>query len=449
MQQQIGAWYEKYSEEVTALSRELWEYREASLTEFKTCRAVARFMESQGFAVKQVQAQNLGGEPNTVVARWGEGKPVIGFLGELDALPGLGQEAVPCRAPLDGPGHGCGHNLMGAGTAAAACALKAAMEEEGLSGTVVYIGCPAEETLQGKVYLARDGYFDGMDLALVWHPGAADMNFGEMEMNAMTSILYKFYGTTAHGAHPWEGRSALDAAELTSVGSQYLREHMTDKCRIHHVYHAAGEQPNIVPDFASIYFYIRSQDDYNEELVRRMNLIAQGAATMTETRLEMEMKTSCHGYFCNHTLAKYTYEAALKIPPLTYEKEDFDFARELYRSVTGKDCPDPENVIPTALKKPDGVVQYCFGSTDVGEASYVLPTIQMYGCGQVRDMPSHHWSITAGSGTAIGQKAMLYAGKILAQTGYDALKDPRIIEESWAEFREKFGTDKPYVCRLK
>ncbi|MDD2955758.1 MAG: amidohydrolase [Oscillospiraceae bacterium] len=447
MQQQIGQWYEKHGEKAVELSKELWGYREASLQEFKSCKAVARFMEGEGFAVKQIDAENRGGEPNTVVARWGAGKPVIGILGELDALPGLGQEALPHQAPLEGPGHGCGHNLMGAGNAAAACALKEAMEAEGLAGTVVYIGCPAEETLQGKVFLARDGYFDDLDLALVWHPGACDMNFGEMEMNAMTSVLYKFYGRTAHGAHPWEGRSALDAAELTSIGSQYLREHMTEKCRLHHVYHAAGEQPNIVPDFASIYFYIRSQDDYNEELVRRMNLIAQGAATMTETRMEMEVKTSCHGYFCNHTLAKYTYEAALKVPALAYGEEDYAFARELYQNVTGN--PAPAETIPTGLKKPDGEVKYSYGSTDVGEASYVVPTIQVFGCGAVKDMPSHHWGIAAGAGVGIGQKAMLYAGKVLAQTGYDAVKNPKIIEESWAEFREKFGTEKPYVCRLK
>lgn len=450
MQKDLKDWYEANGQRVCALSRDLWEHSEASLQEHHAAKAVAAFLKQEGFTVKTFQAENRGGEPNAVEARWGSGKPVIGFMGELDALPGLGQECVSHYAPIPGPGHGCGHNLMGAGMAGCASALRYAMEREGLPGTVVYLGCPAEETLQGKVYLARDGYFDDLDLCLTWHPGPQKLGFGDNEMNAMTSIVYHFQGKTAHGATPWEGRSALDAAELMSVGSQYLREHMPADCRIHHVYLEAGEQPNIVPERAAIYFYIRSRDDYNEELVRRVNLLAKGAALMTETTVETEMRTACHGYTYNMTLSRYCWEAAKKIDPLTYSPEDYAFAGEIYQAVTGKEPPtDPEELLPTGIREPGGEIEFSAGTTDAGEPAYIVPTAHIYGCGDIHGLPGHHWNVVATAGMDVGRRAMLYGGKILAQCGYDALTQPELIENCWKDFHEKFGAGKPYVCRLK
>lgn len=447
MQETIKAWYDQNGDKVTGLSDKVWAHREASLGEFCTCETVGEFMEAQGFAVSKFDVQNLGGKANAVKAQWGNGKPVIGLLGEFDALPGLGQEKVPYYSPLEGPGHGCGHNLMASSAAGAASALKAAMEAEGLEGTIIYLGCPAEETLQGKVYLARDGYFNDMDLCLTWHPGGRDFNMGESEMSALTSILFKFTGKTSHAASAWQGRSALDAAELMSIGSQYLREHMTDKCRVHHVYHDAGEQPNIVPEFASIYFYIRSPDNENEEMVRRVRLLAEGAALMTETKVESEMKTSCHGYTYNRTLARYCYDSTLKVPPIEYSEEDYAFARELYKNVMGCEAPaDNTQLLPSKIEEPGGPVTYGAGSTDAGEPCYILPTTHMFGYGGVSGLPGHHWSMVASAGTDIGHKAVLYSGKVLAQCAYDALKNPKMIEDSWVEFRERHP--EPYKCRL-
>lgn len=448
MQESIKNWYDAHETEVWKLAKEIWDYAEEPLKEYRTCDAVAKFMEKQGFSIKKIQAQNLGGTPNTVIASWGEGKPVIGILGEFDALPGLGQNTVPYYSPKEGPGHGCGHNLMGTGGASGAAALKAAMQKEGLKGKVLFLGCPAEETIQGKVYLARDGYFNNMDLCLAWHPKGDIMDFGEYELNALTSIVFKFTGKTAHAAAcPWDGRSALDAAELMSIGSQYLREHIPEHCRIHHVYPRAGEQPNIVPEHAEIYFYIRSRDEYNAELVRRVKLLAEGAALMTETSLKMEMRTSCHGYIYNTALVNYIYEAALKVPLLEHTPEEYAFARELYKNVTGKEAPeDDRKVLPTEIKKPSGKIRYGTGTTDIGEVTHIVPTVHIQGGGAVAGLPGHHWSITAISGMSVGQKAAVYGGKILAQCGYDALVNPKIIEDCWKEFREKIK--KPYKCRL-
>lgn len=230
-------------------------------------------------------------------------------MGELDALPGLGQEAVPYYSPKEGNGQGCGHCLIATAGVTSAVALKEAMEKEGTPGTIVYIACPAEEDLSGKSILAREGYFDELDYALIYHPYGEDMTFNNETWSAITTMEFDFEGKSAHAAAmPWDGRSALDAAELMNVGVQFLREHVTQDVRIHYVYRNGGLAPNIVPDKASLYYFIRSREENMKDVVKRVQACAKGAAEMTGTTVEWHVEGGCHSYHGNRVLAHKGYE---------------------------------------------------------------------------------------------------------------------------------------------
>lgn len=350
MNDYIQLWYDKYETEARTLMHDIWEHPEFAMEEYYTAGRLAGFMKEQGFETRTFNAkepQSQSAPHNTVYAKWGSGKPVIGILGELDSLKGLGQENVPYYSPVPGCGHGCGHNLIAGCGAAAASSLKFAAEREDLSGTIIYVGCPAEETLDGKVWLAKWGYFDDMDVCLMWHPGGHELKFAGYTNMALTSILFEYFGKTAHGVRAWNGRSALDACELMNIGVNYLREHMTPECSIHYVYEDGGDMPNVVPEHASVFYYIRSRDEENRELVERVKAVAQGAAIMTETKLKMTLRTYCRGNFPAIALNRYVYEEVKKIPPLTYSGEDYEFARKLHRNFFEEEPPEePDALIP-------------------------------------------------------------------------------------------------------
>ena len=442
MNDSIKNWFEKNSQSVVDLTYDLWKHPELAYNEHHACKAVASYMRKQGFSVREVAAEdydNPKADPNCVIAVWGEGKPVIGILGELDGLPGLGQEAVPYRKPVSGPGHGCSHNLMGGGCVAAASSLKAAMEKEGLRGTIKLVDCPAEEAGDGKVRLAKHGVFSNMDVCLSYHPNNTNFEFDAWECMAIMHLEIEFHGLSAHAAMaPWCGRSALDAAELMNVGVQYLREHITPDCSLHYVYKDGGTAPNIVPDHASLEYYIRAADENLDDLLRRVIQIAKGAALMTETKSEWRIRNATSGFIPNITLNHVVYNAAKKIPKLEFSEEDYAFAREIYRNATGKEpAEEREKLISTTLKEPCDNTVFQAGSTDVGDVSHIVPVMHLQGSGRVMGLPSHHWTVTATAGMSIGQKAMLYSYKILAQAGYDLVKDPQIIDEVRKEFCEK------------
>ena len=448
MNQVIAKWYEDNSSAVTALSDDIWAHPESAFEEFYACQKTAAFLREQGFTdVKEVDAKNQGGTPNCVIARYGSCKPVIGIIGELDALNGIGQEASPEHKPVPGPGHGCGHNLMAAGCAGAAAAVKMAMEEEHLNGTIVYFGCPAEEALAGKVYMAANGWFDDLDLCLAWHPLWTDLQIVDYPWFAQTSLYFTFHGVSAHAAtHPHAGRSALDAAELMNVGMQFLREHLPDRVRMHYAFTSAGEKPNIVPDYAQLYYYVRSANtDTNDEIIERLKMCALGAAIMTGTTVDVKMDSVCHDTFLNHRLNQAMYEAALQIPPVEWDEADQAFAETLYRNVTGND-PGDLKLLHTTVRKPvvSANPMPATGSTDVGEVSHIVPTVQIMGLGMIPGLMNHHWSTTACAGTSIGHKAELYAGKCIAQCARNLLEDPKAVEEMWAEFKEAKKSRKPY-----
>lgn len=446
MNQSIKKWYETNSNKVTALSDDIWAHPESAYEEFYACEKTAEFMRAQGFDVQEYDVKNKGGQPNCLIAKYGNGKPVIGIIGELDALNGLGQEKIPEYAPIAGPGQGCGHNLMAAGCAGAAAAVKQAMVDENIAGTVIYYGCPAEEALSGKVYMANNGWFDELDLCLAWHPLSSQMQIIDFPWFAQTSLYFTFHGVSAHAAtHPHNGRSALDAAELMNVGVQFLREHVPDGVRMHYSFTSAGEKPNIVPDYAQVYYFVRSKNmDTNEEIIERLKKVAQGAALMTETTVECTLDCGCHDTFLNHRLNRAMYEAALEIPAVDWNEEDQKFAEALYKNVSGKEAK--KTLLHTEVREPIVLENPipATGSTDVGEVSHIVPTGQYMGLGMVPDMPNHHWSTTTCAGTSIGHKAELYAGQCIAQCAYNLFHDPKAIKEMWEEFREARKDMKPY-----
>ena len=448
MNKNIEKWYELHTDEVNALSDDIWAHPEVGMQEHYAAKATAAFMRKYGFEVQELDAAMKGDEPNCVIAKWGSGKPVIGIIGELDALPGLGQEAVPYPSPKPGPGHGCGHNLMAAGCGAAACALKETMEAEGLKGTIVYLGCPAEETFEGKVHMIHNHLFDGIDVCLAWHPMGGAPKAVEIRMNACTNMIISFKGRTAHaGGDPHNGRSALDAAELMNVGVQYLREHVTSDVRMHYIYLASGTAPNIVPDFASLNYFVRAQSaETCRDVVARVRKIAEGAAMMTETEVIFEQKAAAYDTMPNFTLNQAMYDSAIKIPEITYTEDEINFAKEVYRNATGKEAD--HDLLPTTIAPPTGTITSGGGSTDVGDVSYIIPTVQFFGHCRLTGCPSHHWSTTACTGMSIGHKAQIYSGKVLAQNAYDLLHHPEIIEKAWEEHRKNLEGRAPYHCWL-
>lgn len=442
MNNAIKEWFDKYSEETVALTYDLWSHPELGLKEYHACKSVAAFMRKQGFDVKEVAAEdytNPDAKPNSVIATWGSSKPVIGILGELDALPGLGQEAVPYKSPIPGPGHGCSHNLMGGGSVAAASALKYAMEKEGLKGTIKFVDCPAEEIGCGKVHLAKNGVFNDMEVCFSYHPDNSAFIFDASAFAAVTDVTFEFTGIATHAAvKAYDGRSALDAAELMNVGMQFLREHVTDDCCYHYIYTDGGQAPNIVPEYAALNYFIRAKDENIDDLMCRVFLVAKGAAQMTETSVKWKVNSATHGFVPNNSLNHIVYEAATKIPPIEYADKDYQFAKTMIENFTHKDAPtEHEELIATTLVAPTGFAPYCKGSNDISDVSHIVPVTHVRGGGRGLGLPSHHWTVTASAAVGIGQKAMLFAYKFVAQAGYDYLKDPQLIQKVQDEFKSR------------
>jgi aminobenzoyl-glutamate utilization protein B len=404
--------------------------------EFYACEETTKSLRSWGFEV-EIFCLGESKQPNALVATWGSGHPVIGIVGEYDALENLGQEAVPFCSPIPGPGHGCGHNLMGASCSSAAAALRAAIEKEKLQGTVKYFGCPAEETLQGKIIMDEMGLFGGIDICLNWHPGGLPPMISEDILMACGQWKYEFFGKTAHAAgQPWKGRSALDAAELMNVGVQFLREHVTDDVRIHYAFELDKLPANVVPKYAAINYMVRANTiAAYHEVAERVKKVAEGAAIMTETTFKAHEKVSCCEGKLNHTLNRILYDAAIKIPEIEYTQEEWEFARELYRNAMDAD-PGSTPLLETTLAEPTGVGRYFPGSSDLNPIMHCVPTAVFFCFGTVMNTLGHHWSQTACAGMSIGHKGALFAGKCIAQCGYDLIRDPSLVDQCWAELRK-------------
>ncbi|MBS6951736.1 MAG: amidohydrolase [Enterocloster asparagiformis] len=435
----IRTWYEDNKHDVADLALKVWANAESLHEEYYACEVTAEFMKKQGFSVETFHCLYPERRPNTVVATWGSGKPVIGFIGEYDGLPDHGQEAVPYRAPIEGKcGHGCGHNLMNASCASATAALKAAMEAEGLSGTIKYFACPAEEGGDGKMHMAKAGVFDGLDCCFSWHPQpGTNLRIKEVIMNTGISLKVEFFGKTAHASvAPQDGRSALDACELMNVGINYLREHIPSTSRVFYKYSAGGD--NVLPEYAAYEYFVRAADlNAATDLYQRVRKCAVGAATMTETKYKITVPSISLAPIQIDDFNNLLANAMMKLPKLTYTEDEIKFARELYRNISGCEPASDEVAIPSGFEAPTGIHTHVPNTTDVGWVARKIPTARLQGLAMIGGTSMHSWACVACTGHSIGVKGAVWSGMAQAQGGYDVLKNPSVIEAWWEELRRQ------------
>ncbi|MGE5339979.1 MAG: amidohydrolase [Candidatus Omnitrophota bacterium] len=424
---------DQLSETLNDAAKKIWEFAEIHLAEYKSSKLLADLLEQNGFNIQP----NAGGLPTAFVATYGTGQPVIGILGEFDALPGLSQKDYTLiQEPVTpkAPGHGCGHNLFGVGSAGAAIAIKTVMEQHHLKGTVKFFGCPSEETAEGKIYMARDGVFLGLDICLDWHP--SDENDVSMETsNALNNFEVIFHGKTAHAAgDPWNGRGALDAVELMDIGVNYMREHVPVTVRMHYVIADGGRAPNIVPDTARAWYFVRGKDRHEvEDVYARVLKIAEGAALMTDTTHEIRFITGIYNYLKNNAIGSVMHQNLQLVNVPAYTPEEQEFAKQLQKKLGKK-----EQGMSTKIKPFTGPKEYMGGgSTDAADVSWLVPTVSLGTACMPMEIPGHHWGVVACVASSLGYKGMQTASKVLAATAIDALTDPSVIKKAREEFKEK------------
>jgi aminobenzoyl-glutamate utilization protein B len=425
---------DRHATHFSATSKTIWDYAELGYQEEKSSALLQRELQGAGFRVQP----GVAGEPTAFVATFGQGQPIIGIMGEFDALPGLSQAATPNRSPIvvDGSGHACGHNLLGSGAALAAVALKEYMERYRLTGTLRYYGTPAEEGGDGKVYMIRAGLFRDVDVVLHWHPGDENYVFNG-GMLAFNSARFQFHGVAAHAAAgPERGRSALDAVMLMGNGVEFLREHIPSNSRIHYIITNGGAAPNVVPDIAEMYLYARNPSSVVLGNVwNRILKVAQGATLMTETTLEVKDIGGDTNVLPNDVLAKIAQRNLEEVGGFSYTAEEQQFAEELQKSLPPGESKKLE---ATAAVLPLGA-RTGQASTDAGDVSWNVPTIGFRAATFVPGVVAHTWQAAASSGMSIGQKGMVVAAKALAITGADLFADAQLIADAKTDFRKQLN----------
>lgn len=418
----------------------LWDNPETAFTEFKSAAYLCDVLRKEGFTVKE----NLAGIKTAFSGTYGRGKPVIGILGEFDALSGLSQQAGCTEQKTLGgeAGHGCGHNLFAAGSLGAAIAVKKWLETTGNPGTVVFFGTPGEEGGSGKSFMARDGVFDGLDAAFTWHPGVANKLWTDRSL-ANYQILYKFDGIPSHASNrPEVGRSALDAVELMNVGVQFLREHMPNHCRIHYaITDAGGMSPNVVQPHAEVLYLIRGADNATvKALYQRVNDIAKGAALMTSTRESHVFIKACSNLVHNTVLRKLLHDKLLELGPPKMDEADMQTARAFSENaLAGMAGADPENPIGEDVWAYTEAEAQGYSSTDVGDVSWVCPTAQILTATFAKGTPPHTWQMVAQGKLPQAHKMTRYAAKVMAASAVELLTCPELLAKAQEEFRGRVG----------
>ena len=461
------AYIEKNARIFTALSDQLWANPELSLKEFHSAALYKKVLQKNGFRLEE----NLSGIETAFSGSFGHGRPVIGILGEFDALSGMSQEkcALEPKPLIEGaPGHGCGHNMLGAGALAATFAIKNYLETTGREGTVIFYGCPGEEGGAAKAFMARDNVWRNLDAALTWHP--SDVNeVVTGTNNSSIQVLYKFKGVAAHAAgDPWFGRSALDAVELMNTGVQYLREHMTPDCRVHYaITDAGGVSPNVVQDHASVLYMVRANKVKDSvKLLKRVDKIADGAALMTETTYDRVFIDGTAELVPNFTLEELLYKNFEEAGLPQFTEEEKAFADALRKTCPVQEAPGNcaqinDEIAAFTRKASDNgqkglndflvplfhSTSFFPGSTDVGDVSWQTPTAQIHVTAFVNGAPGHSWQNVSTGGSSIGHKALLYAGKVLAMTVIDLCEQSRYLQKAREEFRIRIAPC--YVCPIE
>ncbi|WP_276355019.1 amidohydrolase [Cohnella caldifontis] len=445
----LAQWVEDHGLVFEELARQIWERPEVAYEERFAAETQKSVLRAAGFRITEA----VGGIPTAFIAEAGKGKPVIGIIGEFDALPGLSQQvsAVYLPAAADGPGHGCGHNLLGAAGVEAAIAVGVRLAEEGLSGRIRYYGCPAEEVLSGKTFMAREGVFGDLDAALTWHPGTANLALVG-KTSALTSVEFRFAGKPSHaGAAPHLGRSALDAVELMNVGANYLREHVPEGSRIHYVITNGGSVPNIVPEKANVWYFLRGNDRaLVDDLQERLIKVAKGAAMMTETEVDWAVKAGAYDFLPNETLIDLLFRQKDDAGIFAFSDEESAWAASLAESLDREALRQAADFYERAGISASGPLPVGFGrwksssglggSTDLGDVSWIAPVGTISTTCAPIGVQLHTWQATAAFGSSIGLKGMHYAAKLMGLAVYELLTDGGdTLSKAKAEFRTATG----------
>ncbi len=406
----IADWIEAYTTELTNIAHDIFCHPELAYEELYASRLLATFLESQGFKITWKTA----GINTAFTAIWGSGSPRLGFLAEYDALPEIG--------------HACGHNLLGTGVCAAACALKNDMETSKIPGTILVYGCPAEEIMSGKIVMTKAGVFDTLDVAVMWHPFDRNRISNDI-WQAQDIKNYTFHGVSSHASRsPEEGRSALDAAELMNIGVNYLREHVPDDVRMHYAYLDNHIPANVVPDLAKTNYFIRSAlRSRTDEASRRVDDCARGAALMTGTSVEIELVKSCREMKVNRPLMELYYKAMTKIPVPTYTQEELNIAAQISKEAGFLNG----GTYFTGLEPLEDVPVPISIGTDASEVSHVVPMVTISAATMCKGTPLHHWAAARQAGMSIGHKGMLYAARCMAEGTKLLMGTPGALEQVW------------------
>ncbi|MBK8831207.1 MAG: amidohydrolase [Saprospiraceae bacterium] len=419
---------------------QIWNFAELGYQEYKSSALLQKTLKEAGFTI----TTGVAGMPTAFIAEYGSGKPVIGILGEYDALPGLSQAVVPEEKPIEAgePGHGCGHHLFGVGSAAAAIAVAEWLTKTKTTGTIRYYGTPAEEGGGGKTYMVKAGMFDDVNAVLHWHPSNNNSANASSSL-ANKSAKFRFYGTSAHAAGaPWFGRSALDGVESMNYMVNMMREHIPVESRIHYVITEGGKAPNVVPAFAEVFYYCRHPDmDMVKQNFEWIVKAAEGAAMGTQTRMEYEVIHGLYNVKPNETLSKVMNRNLNLIGGYEYNDEERAFAEKLQETLIAPSNLANTNAVMPYRVEEDGIG----GSTDVGDVSWVVPTAGMRAATWVPGTSGHSWQAVAAGGTSIGTKGMIVAAKTMALTAIDLYKDPSIIETAKEELLRRRGPDFKYT----
>lgn len=415
----------------------IWNLAELGYKEGKSANLLQSMLKEEGFTIET----GVAGIPTAFTATFGSGSPVIGVLGEYDALPGFSQDAVPFKKELAGNtnGHACGHHLFGSASAAAAIAVKNWLKTTGRKGTIRFYGTPAEEGGAGKVYMVRAGLFQDVDAVIHWHPGD-DNNANPISSLSNKSAKFRFRGIASHAAaSPERGRSALDAVEALNYMVNMMREHIPEKSRVHYVITRGGEAPNVVPAFAEVYYYIRHPEmDVVKDLFNRVTKAAEGAALGTGTTMDYEVIHGVYNLLPNQILSTNLYENLKTVGGVNYDKTEEDFALKIFPSLNRKDV----NISDAALVKPYAdQSDEAFGSTDVGDISWLVPTAGISSATWVPGTAAHSWQAVAAGGMSIGHKGMMVAAKTMALTIMDCLVSPEMLKNAKLELLKRRGGD--------
>ena len=441
IKKEIQASVDAQKPQMIATSDGIWEAAETSLEEFKSSKLLMDYARSNGFEV----TENVADIPTAFMATYGSGRPIIGILGEFDANAGISQKRQPTREARvkDGAGHGCGHNLFGTASLGAAVAIKEQIEKGALKGTVIFYGTPAEETIFAKVWMARAGVFDRLDVCMDWHPGDSNES-GTQSSKALVDFRVKFFGSTSHAsADPWNGKSAVDAMELYTTGLNYYREHILPTSRIHYQIEKAGNVVNVVPDYAQIWTRLRENNrEKVDVLYERALNIAKGAALMTGTTYETKLISGIYEIQVNRTGAEIMQKNMESLGEISYTDEEVAYANTIL-----KEAGKPQVGIDGSIHPLKETLPAQGGSTDVGDVSQIVPTVRMSATTAASGGPWHSWAVVACTGMSIGHKGMLFASKALAMTMADFYKNPKLIQAVKKDFKDN-KVNKTYDPRI-